>query len=79
MIQMGRFKIVQPRIRGVEYSIAHYRDCFYILTNKDGATNFKLMKTPVHNTGIENWEDVIPHREDVLLEDIDLFRELPGG
>jgi oligopeptidase B len=71
----GEFQIVQPRIRGVEYGIAHYRDCFYILTNKDGATNFKLMKTPVHDTRIENWEEVIPHRKEVLLEDIDLFRD----
>ncbi len=71
----GEVQIVQPRMRGVEYSIAHYRDCFYILTNLDGATNFKLMKAPVHNPGMENWQEVIPHREDVLLEDIDLFRE----
>ena len=71
----AEFKIVQPRIRGLEYSIAHYRECFYILTNKDNATNFKLMKAPVHNPGIENWEEVIPHREEVLLEDIDLFRD----
>lgn len=71
----GEFKVIQPRIRGLEYSIAHYRECFYILTNKDGATNFKLMKAPVHNPSIENWEEVIPHREEVLLEDIDLFRD----
>lgn len=71
----GEIKTVQPRIRGVEYSIAHYRDCFYILTNKDGATNFKLMKTPVDSPEIENWEEVIPHRKEVLLEDIDLFRD----
>ncbi|MFD0976942.1 S9 family peptidase [Salinimicrobium gaetbulicola] len=71
----GDFQIVQPRIRGMEYSISHYEDHFYILTNKDGATNFKLMKTPVTATGQENWVDVIPHQEDVLLEDIDLFQE----
>lgn len=71
----GEFKVVQPRIRGVEYSISHYEDDFYILTNKDGATNFKLMKTPVSATGEENWVDVIEHKEDVLLEDIDLFKE----
>lgn len=71
----GEFKVVQPRIRGVEYSISHYDDDFYILTNKDGATNFKLMKTPVSATGEENWVDVIEHKEDVLLEDIDLFKE----
>ncbi|WP_037324592.1 S9 family peptidase [Salinimicrobium terrae] len=71
----GEVNIVQPRIRGLEYSIAHYRDCLYIMTNKDGATNFKLMKVSVHDPGMENWEEVIPHREDVLLEDIDLFRD----
>lgn len=69
------FKVVQPRIRGVEYSISHYKEDFYILTNKDGATNFKLMKTPVNATGEENWIDVIAHKEDVLLEDIDLFKD----
>lgn len=71
----GEFKVVQPRIRGMEYSISHYEDDFYILTNIDGATNFKLMKTPVNATGEENWEDVIEHKEDILLEDIDLFKE----
>lgn len=71
----GEFKVVQPRIRGVEYSISHYKEDFYILTNKDGATNFKLMKTPVNATGEENWIDVIAHKEDVLLEDIDLFKD----
>ena len=71
----GEFRVVQPRIRGVEYSIAHYEDYFFILTNKDNATNFKLMKTPVTDTLAENWTDVVPHREEVLLEDIDLFKE----
>lgn len=71
----GEFKVVQPRIRGVEYSISHFEDHFYILTNKDGATNFKLMKTPVTATGEENWVEVVTHSEDVLLEDIDIFKE----
>ena len=71
----GEFKIVQPRIRGLEYTISHYEDFFYILTNKDDATNFKLMKTPVETPAAENWKDVIPHREDVLLEDIDIFKK----
>ncbi|MGB7842128.1 MAG: S9 family peptidase [Salinimicrobium sp.] len=71
----GEFHVVQPRIRGMEYGISHYQDNFYILTNKDGAINFKLMKTPVDKTTAENWVDVIPHREDVLIEDIDLFKD----
>ena len=66
----GEFKILQPRERDLEYSIAHYDSDFYILTNKDGATNFKLMKTSEDKTEKEHWVDVLPHRKDVLLEDI---------
>ncbi|MEO6177792.1 MAG: S9 family peptidase [Flavobacterium circumlabens] len=70
----GEFEVFQPRVRGLEYSISHYEDSFYILTNKDKATNFKLMKTPENKTGKKYWTDLIPHREDVLLEDIEIFR-----
>ena len=69
----GEFKIFQKRVRGLEYDIAHFVDHFYVLTNKDDATNFKLMKTPELATTKENWVDLIPHREDVLIEDIDIF------
>ena len=71
----GEFKIFQPRERGLEYGISHFEDYFYVLTNKDGATNFKLMKTPVDNTEKESWQEVIPHRDDYLLEDLDIFKE----
>ncbi|APG61358.1 oligopeptidase B [Christiangramia salexigens] len=69
------FRIFQPRERGMEYSISHYNGYFFILTNKDDATNFKLMRTPVDQTGMDNWTDVIPHRKDYLLEDIDIFKD----
>lgn len=71
----AEFKVFQPRVRGLEYSISHYGDSFYIVTNKDKATNFKLMKTPENATSKENWKDVITHRNDVLLEDIDIFKD----
>lgn len=71
----AKFKIFQKRTRELEYSISHYEDSFYILTNKDEATNFKVMKTPEDKTSKENWEDLIPHREDVLLEGIDIFKD----
>src|SRR5690625_7729360 len=51
----------------------YYGDHFYILTNKDNATNFKLMKTPIDQTEKNNWIDVIPHRENVLLENFEIF------
>jgi len=69
----GEFKIFQKRVRGLEYDIAHFGDHFFVLTNKDDATNFKLMKTPELATAKENWVDFIAHREDVLIEDIDIF------
>lgn len=69
----GEWKVIQPRERNLEYSVDHYQDNFYITTNLD-AKNFRLMKTPVNKTGKENWEEVIPHREDVLLEGIDIFK-----
>nr|WP_091145390.1 S9 family peptidase [Flavobacterium caeni] len=70
----GEFKVFQKRTRGLEYHMAHYGDHFYIVTNKDKATNFKLMKTPELATSKENWVDLIPHRKDVLLEDIEIFK-----
>ena len=70
-----KFKVFQKRTRELEYSISHYNDSFYILTNKDDATNFKLMKTPEGKTSKENWVDLIAHRENVLLEGIDIFKD----
>lgn len=71
----GTFKVFQPRIRGLEYSISHFEDSFYIVSNSDKAQNFKLSKTSEKNTEINNWIDVIPHRENVLLEGIDIFKD----
>lgn len=71
----GAFKVIQPREQNLEYSVSQYGNHFYILTNKDGAKNFKLMKTPIDKTLKENWVDVIPHREDTLLEDVSIFKD----
>ena len=71
----SEFTVFQERSRGLEYSIAHFENTFYILTKKDGATNFKLMQTSEESTQKENWEEVIPHRDKVLLEDIDIFKD----
>ena len=71
----GEFTIFSPRERGVEYSIYHYGSDFYILTNKDGATNFKVMKTPETATESVHWAPFIPHRKDVLIEDLEIFKD----
>ena len=67
------FKIFQKRVNGLEYSIDHFNGKWFIRTNKDKATNFKLMICDENRTNKENWKDYISHRQDVLLEDIDLF------
>ncbi len=71
----GKFKLFSERERGLEYSIYHFKNNFYILTNKDKATNFKLMKVDEKNTSSENWEEFISHRPDILLQDIEIFKE----
>lgn len=71
----GEFEVFSPRERGLEYTIFHYEDSFYILTNKDKAENFKLMRTSEEETSSEHWQEFIAHREEVLLEDIDIFKE----
>ncbi|MCF0041025.1 S9 family peptidase [Dyadobacter sp. CY399] len=70
----GDFKVFQPRIKNVLYDIDHQNDKFLIVTNKD-ALNFKLMETPLNQTGVEHWKEVIPTRTDVLLEGIDVFKD----
>ncbi|TXE11700.1 S9 family peptidase [Seonamhaeicola algicola] len=69
------FAIFQERQPDLEYNISHYNDAFYIMANNDGATNFKLLKTPETATAINNWEEVLPHRDHVLLEDIEIFKD----
>ena len=67
------FKIFQKRVNGLEYSIDHFNGKWFIRTNMDKATNFKLMICEENKTNKENWKEYISHRQDVLLEDIDLF------
>ncbi|MGH7530618.1 MAG: S9 family peptidase [Gemmatimonadales bacterium] len=69
------FRVIEPRRRGHEYSVDHFGDHFYIRTNDGGARNFKLMRTPVTRTGRQHWTEVIRHREDVFLQNFEIFRD----
>ena len=70
----GTFRVFAERTEGLEYSITHFGSDFYILTNKDGATNFKVMRTSESTTEASAWEEFIPHKSEVLLEDIEIFK-----
>jgi len=70
----GELKVLSPRKEGIEYFAAHHQGYFYIVSN-DRAENFRLMKASVDAPEIGNWEEVIPHREDVLIDYVDTFQE----
>jgi oligopeptidase B len=69
----GTFRVVEPRTQGVEYGVSHHTDRFLVLTNVDGAHNFKLCEVPTVSPGRANWRDLIPHRPDVKLAGITTF------
>jgi oligopeptidase B len=71
----GVWTILQPREKDHEYEVEDAGDLFYFRTNGDGFRNFRLVKAPVATPGKASWVEVIPHREDVMLEDVDTFRE----
>lgn len=70
----GTFKVFQPRIKDVLYSVIPLEDRFLVLTN-DNAQNFKIVQTPLDKTTKENWKDFIPHRSEVLIQGIDEFKD----
>ncbi len=69
---MGRFKPFTRREKEMKYSLSHVGDTFYVRTNWE-AKNFRLMAVGEEATDRENWREVIPHRAEVLLEDMDEF------
>lgn len=69
------WQIIQSRKKGLEYAVEHHGNYFYIITNANNATNFKLVKTSVEQTSIEHWQEIIPHREKILLEGFEIFKD----
>lgn len=66
--------VVEPRRPGHEYTVEHHGERFLIITN-DAAPNFRLVAAPVASPGQAHWQELIPHRADVLLEGVDAFRD----
>ncbi len=66
--------VIAPRRHGIEYSVEHHGDRWLIVTNED-AINFRLMAAPIGSQSRELWIELIPHRDDVLLEDLTAFRD----
>lgn len=71
---LGKFTIIQPRERDLEYSVAHFGDHFYLRTNWE-AKNFRLMKCPVAQTTKEHWSEVVPYNEAVFFQQFEIFSD----
>lgn len=68
-------QVIAPREKDFYYDVDNFGDSFYIRTNYNNASNFKLVSTPVNNFSRENWRDVIPNRDSVLLQNFDVFKD----
>ena len=68
----GEWRMLAPRIQDQEYDVDHHGSFFYFRVNDTGR-NFRLVKAPVDAPSRENWQEVIPHRPDVMLEGVDFF------
>ena len=68
-------RCIAPRETKVEYDLEHHGDRFIILTNADGAEDFKLVETPVDAPGRTNWRDIVPHRPGRLIVGFDVFQD----
>lgn len=66
-------QLLQARQHGIEYYATHHDDSFIIITNEN-AQNFKVMLTQTSKPGKENWTEIIPHRPDVLVEELEAFQ-----
>ncbi|WP_340155204.1 prolyl oligopeptidase family serine peptidase [uncultured Winogradskyella sp.] len=68
----GDFKVIRPREKNHLYGITHYKDLFYIVTNKN-ALNYKIATVNVNEVSKGKWTDVIPHQKGVLIQDLQVF------
>ncbi len=68
----GNWRLVAPRRPEVEYDLAHQGERFVIRVN-DTSRNFRLVSAPVDDPGPDQWEEVVPGRDEVMLEAVDAF------
>ena len=67
--------LIRKREKGIEYHLSHRGDDFYMRTNDDGATEFKIMRTPTDAFEKENWIDVVPYNEDITISSLTTFKD----
>ena len=71
----GAWDVLLPREQDHEYYVDHGGDRFYIRTNRGGRRNFRLVTAPVEDPRPARWTELLPHRDEVMLEDVDVFAD----
>ena len=75
----GEPRLIAPRVTGVEYSVDHGfidgEERFFILTNADGAEDFKIVTAPMATPGRSHWRDLVPHVAERLILDVTCYRD----
>ena len=72
---LSEFQLIQKRTTGLEYSVNQFEDHFYIVNNKDNSFNYKISKVSITDPTYKNWVDIMEHRESVLIEDMNIFKD----
>lgn len=67
------FQFIEPRRRGIEYSVSHHNDKFFIVTN-DTVQNFRLVEAPVQSPGAAHWKELLSGSPHLYIEDCEAFR-----
>ncbi len=71
----GEWKVIRPRVEGHEYTADHRDGKFYIRTNTDKATNFKVMTCPATKTDAGEWKDLLPYNSKILVNSVSMFKD----
>jgi oligopeptidase B len=70
----GEWKLIAGREQDREYDVDHHDEHFYIRVNDTGR-NFRLVRAPIESPGVENWEEIVPHRENVMIAGTEYFAD----
>ena len=70
----GNWKMIVPRKQDREVDVEHHGDLLYLRVNDTGR-NFRMVRVPLSDPDEKNWKEVIPHRDEVMLESIDFFKD----
>lgn len=70
----GALRLLAKRRQAIEYQVSHHGQHWYVVTNDAGATDFRVVKTPITKPGSSNWQQHTPHRPGVLVQSVSAFR-----